>query len=160
MKIKISYFYQIRNFKKYQIPVSTAASDPKWYHDYKRPSYVYKDKNGVYNGIRMKYLHPNFEAKCCKGCLDNPDECSFIQEYQEQLNNTDFNLVFNWLAQLANNIKDKEHFTEEPEIILIVYETPDNKCSKRKPIIDWFYNNGIEITEYNKNEEAIWEKNH
>lgn len=29
MKIKISYFYHVRNLKQYQIPVSTAVWDPK-----------------------------------------------------------------------------------------------------------------------------------
>lgn len=29
MKIRTSYFYQIRNFKKNMIPVSTAMWDPK-----------------------------------------------------------------------------------------------------------------------------------
>ena len=33
MKIRLSYFYQIRFFKKNMIPMSTALSDPEWYHD-------------------------------------------------------------------------------------------------------------------------------
>jgi len=33
MKVRISYFYQIRNFKTNMIPMSTALSDPAWYHD-------------------------------------------------------------------------------------------------------------------------------
>ena len=33
MKIRISYFYQVRNFKPNMIPMSTAISDPAWFHD-------------------------------------------------------------------------------------------------------------------------------
>ena len=32
MKLALSYFYQIRNFKHYMIPVSTAVWDPQWFH--------------------------------------------------------------------------------------------------------------------------------
>ena len=49
MKILTSYFYQIRNFKPYQIPLSTAISDPAWYHPKNGDYYV--DKNGVINGF-------------------------------------------------------------------------------------------------------------
>lgn len=38
----------------------------------------------------------------------------------------------------------------EPEIILIVYETPDNPCSERRVLIDWFASNGYELEEYRK----------
>ena len=48
MKIATSYFYQIRNFKPYMIPVSTALSDPEWY----RPPagqeyYIDKERNNM-----------------------------------------------------------------------------------------------------------------
>jgi hypothetical protein len=39
---------------------------------------------------------------------------------------------------------------DEPEIILIVYEAPDNPCSERRVLIDWFASNGYELDEYRK----------
>ena len=50
MKLAISYFYQIRFFKPYMIPVSTAHWDPAWYHDWAGAAHVFVDKRGVING--------------------------------------------------------------------------------------------------------------
>ena len=41
MKVRISYFYQIRNFKSNMIPMSTCISDPKWYHDFKGKNHLF-----------------------------------------------------------------------------------------------------------------------
>lgn len=54
MKILTSYFYQIRNFKPYQIPLSTAISDPAWYHP----------KMEIITLIRM-VLSMGYELVCC-----------------------------------------------------------------------------------------------
>ena len=150
MKVSISYFYQIRFFKPHQIPVSTAMWDPKWYHNGRERSYYFKDKNGVYNGLRIDWLAPEFEAKCSKTCEDDPVECSFIIGYKNQLSNTDFSQTWNWLELLAKNIQEIEKFNEEPEVVLIVYETPENRCSERGPIIEWFAENGKELKEWSK----------
>ena len=148
MIIKISYFYQLRFFKPYQIPVSTALIDPKWYRG--KP---HKDKNGVYNGIRCEMLHADIDfdgASCGKNCKDDPTTCTFMTAYRSQLEQTDFNSVLDWLGQVANNVKRIEGFEEEPEIILMVYETPDNPCSERQPLIDWFKKHGVNLEEYKK----------
>lgn len=42
---------------------------------------------------------------------------------------------------IANNIN------EEIIIVLIVYETPNNPCSERKPLQDFFNSHGIECKE-------------
>ena len=68
--------------------------------------------------------------------------------YRTQLENTDFKEVYSWLETVANNVKQIEGFDEEPEIILMVYETPDNPCSERQPLIEWFAKNGIKIKEF------------
>lgn len=33
MEFKISYFYNVRHMKPYQVPVSTAMYDLKWFHN-------------------------------------------------------------------------------------------------------------------------------
>jgi len=144
MKVKISYFYNIRFFKPYQIPVSTACYDPRWYYS----KGVVKDKNGVYNGIRMELLHADAEsANCSLDCKDDPATCTFLTVYRDQLRKTNFQEVYNWLQQLADNVQNLEGFEEEPEVVLMVYEAPDNKCSERGPLIDWFKENGYDLEE-------------
>lgn len=152
MKIKISYFYNIRFFKPYQIPISTAVWDPKWFHDGKKQNYYFKDKNGVYNGLRAEMLAPGFEAKCSKTCRDNPDDCSFIVGYKDQISTISFNAFIEYLESIANYVKTTEHFDDEPEIILMVYETPENKCSERGPLVEWFSENGIKLEEWKNSE--------
>ena len=63
MKVATSYFYQIRFFKPNMIPVSTAMWDPKWFHNFKNQYHVFKDRNGVYNGLRYPALSPKGECE-------------------------------------------------------------------------------------------------
>lgn len=140
MKLALSYFYQIRNFKKFMIPVSTAVWDPKWFHDFKDKEYIFKDKNGVYNGIRFEELAP---GDTCKDLCRGPEECStkdpvdclFLQNYRKQIQQLDKDKLLKECETLASNIQRKECFTEEPIIVFIVYETPNNKCSERNVLI-------------------------
>ena len=57
------------------IPISTALSDPKWYHQNKGPQFTFLDKNNVINGLRCKELAP---GQICAGlCNGNRDKgCS------------------------------------------------------------------------------------
>ena len=43
MKLAISYFYKIRFFQPWMIPISTAAWDPKYYHDNRGKDYLFVD---------------------------------------------------------------------------------------------------------------------
>lgn len=153
MKIKISYFYQIRFFKENQIPISTAKWDPIWYHNNQRNyKTIFYDKNNVLNGLRIEELSPDKNCEnLCKGInlceIRDPDKCNFIKEYQKQLNSLDFNFILNKLESIA--CKFGKNF-KNIELILIVYETPNNPCSERNSIIEWFKKNGIEIEEFHK----------
>ena len=42
------------------------------------------------------------------------------------------------------------NYEGEPEIILLVYETPNNLCSERAALIDYFKKHDIELKEYQK----------
>ena len=100
MKLALSYFYQIRNFKKFMIPVSTAVWDPKWFHDFKNKDYIFKDKNGIYNGIRFEELMPN--KNCDNFCLEckegnnlyTPQTCEFLKRYRNQIQKLDKDELF------------------------------------------------------------------
>lgn len=150
MKIYLSYFYQVRFFKPNMIPVSTAMWDPFWFnHD----GQIYKDKNGVYNGINLEDFHQELnlteEEMCpCDQHKHRNGECAFLREYRKQLDTINFGDFLKWCEALGNYVQKKEQFEEEPIIVLLVYEAPTNPCSERGPIIDWFAANGMELKQW------------
>lgn len=135
------------------IPVSTTLSDPKWYHDFtKNYNYVFKDKRGIYNGIRAADLHfvprEGEEVECGPACVTHdPTQCNFLKQYREHLNEIDFQGFIKECERVANEIQQREGFEEEPYIVLIFYEIPSNKCSERDTVQTWFKDNGYEISE-------------
>lgn len=150
MKIFITYFYNIRFFKPHMIPISTAVWDPKWYHDFRGHDIIFKDKNNVLNGIRYPDLSPANIAPCCPCENKNPNNCQFIKDYANYLDTLNFDKVYSDLMFIANKSKEILKFDEEPEICLMVYEKPDNPCSERKSLIEYFNKHGITITEWNR----------
>lgn len=132
------------------IPISTAVWDPKWYHDFQGHDIIFKDKNNVLNGIRYPDLSPAIIAPCCPCENKNPNNCQFIKDYAEYLNTLNFDKVYSDLQFIANKSKEILKFDEEPEICLMVYEKPDNPCSERKSLIEYFGKHGISVTEWNK----------
>lgn len=132
------------------IPISTAVWDPKWYHDFQGHDIIFKDKNNVLNGIRYPDLSPANIAPCCPCENKNPNNCQFIKDYAEYLNTLNFDKVYSDLMFIANKSKEILKFDEEPEICLMVYEKPDNPCSERKSLVEYFGKHGISVTEWNK----------
>lgn len=156
MKIYTSYFYQIRNFKPYMIPISVCCTDPKWFHDFTGSyDYIFRDKRGIWNGLRADILHFPKEKyigdnMCGEACLmesKDPSRCGFMTELAQYYNTIDFNYLLSNFERLANKIKEIEKFEEEPIIVLIVYEIPSNKCSEREVLHKWFKQNGYNLTE-------------
>lgn len=146
MKFYTSYFYQIRYFKPYQIPFSTAIWNPAFFRE------VHIDINGVINGLRANPFIPGPICKNdCRGpehCLVTPDECLFLKHYRMQLNRLKIDQIITRFEEIAREVQKDLGFNEEPEIILIVYEAPNNPCSERRVIQEWFRDNGVEISEY------------
>lgn len=86
IKLFTSYFYQVRFFRPYQIPISTALTDPKWFHDWKELTHYFGDKRGVINGLRAESLHPGQECNgLCHGypCSYHPNTCGFLEAYSK-----------------------------------------------------------------------------
>ena len=148
MKISTSYFYQIRFFTKNMIPVSTAIWDPKWFHTGNNIG-EYRDKNGVWNGIRMPILSPiSIDTHSCSNCKSHdPSDCDFQKNYSEYLKSLDFDKVYQSLNKLADTIVNLENLSEEPHIVLIVHEKPDNPCSERTALHEYFESQGIPCKE-------------
>lgn len=144
MNTFISYFYNIRFFPIKLIPVSTAVWDPKWYHAFKSNDFIYRDKRGIINGIRAEILSPYKIESCeCKNCLSNKNTavCSFIKQYHDYIFSLDFNSIYNQLKTISDQF-------DNADICLMVYEKPDNPCSERNTLIEWFKCNDVELKEY------------
>ena len=132
MKIYTSYFYQIRNFKKNMVPVSTAISDPAWYRPPQGKEY-YIDKRGIVCGLRYEPLIVQNMVSPCVGAeeicamrLWENYKCPFLSEYEQAL----FSLV-----DKEKTLKAFEYCLNKFNadiIVLIVYETPNNPCSERE----------------------------
>ena len=91
----------------------------------------------------------DYHCECGPNCLNhNPQICSFLQDYRAHLDELDFDYIISELNRIANKIQEIEQFKTEPVIVLIVYETPTNPCSERKPLQDWFMAHGIEVREW------------
>ena len=158
MKIMTSYFYQIRNMKPNYIPLSTAVWDPQWYHQGKGHDFQYKDKNGVWNGLRADPFVP---GQTCEGLCRGPETCNylgphtctFLKTYRKQLDQLDFEDIINRFKLLGETVKEQEGFDEEPILVLIFHEKYDNPCSERWPVQAWFKDNGFPVEEFNLPEE-------
>ena len=147
MNLFISYFYNIRFFPTNLVPVSTAVYDPKWYHNFKSNSTIFIDKRGIVNGIRLYELSPyKIENPECFNCKSNKDTsiCSFIKRYHDYIFSLDFNKIYNYLQSVSNKFSNAD-------ICLMVYEKPDNKCSERATLVEWFAYNNIELKEFTHN---------
>ena len=152
VQIAISYFYHIRFFKPYMLPVSTAVWDPKWYHRNNDQDTTYIDKNGVINGLRVPMLAPGENCHClCRGrelCEDIPTgSCKFLQEYRKQLDAIPFKEFCESLTQCSEKLKGILKFKEDPILVLMVHEKYDNPCSERVVLLDWFKQNGVDVQE-------------
>jgi len=153
MKYFTSYFYKIRFFKKNMIPISTAIWDPKWFHEFKGSKHIWKDSNGVYNGIRFEELNPqSCHAFGCPCRFRNTGQgyqtCQFLKEYREGLSKIDFDKLISNCEKLGEFIKSKENIDEEIYIVFIFHEANDNPCSERVPLQELFRSHNIEINEF------------
>ena len=152
-KVYISYFYQIRFFTPEYIPLSTAIYDPKWFHNNRGQDNIFSDKNDVINGLRIESLHPYKDNDYCVHCnrTGNPDTCGFMKNYREQLADIDFEDFIEKLEEFLININQKILKMDKDLIpVFIVHEAPDNKCSERVPLIEWFNSNDVECIEWSK----------
>lgn len=153
MKVAISYFAQIRNFKPNMIPVSTAMFDPKWFHDFKGPRHVFFDKKRVINGARCEMLVPPKDlGGLCRGketCSEvGKGTCEFLEGYTKWLDNLDFSHMQDYLNRMEEWAEQNLHIpTDDLVLVFMVYEKYDNPCSERNAIINYFKNNGMDIAE-------------
>lgn len=124
-----------------------------WYHNFTQDyNHIFKDKRNILNGLRCEAIieqgrHSNHGPDICPCDKKEYQTCSFLQQYRNNLENIDFNEMYNDMLELAENYKQTENIEEEIILVLIVYETSSNPCSERKPLQDFFNAHGIECKE-------------
>ena len=133
IKIKTSYFYQIRNFTPNLIPVSTCLSDPFWYRPPAGKEY-YIDKRGIVCGLRYEPLivqrHGSHGCPC-EG-KSNAPYCPTMVEYRQLLEKlVDKEKTFKAFEYCLNKFNANT-------IVLMVYEAPNNLCSERWALQEFF----------------------
>lgn len=145
MKIYISYFAQMRNFPKNLIALSTAIYNPRWLP-------LGRDQLG-HIWLDIPPLKPGYECNgLCHGpeCeFKQPDKCEFLQAYRRQLDKLNINEIVDKLKELKEDIEIAEGL-ENVEFVLLVYEVPENLCSERVVLKQWFKDNEIELEEWSK----------
>ena len=89
---------------------------------------------------------------CQRDCSHKNEvpSCPFLISYRKYLETVDFKKLIAEFKRIAEDVKKINNYVGEPEIILLVYETPSNPCSERQPLIDYFEKHGIKIEEYSK----------
>lgn len=154
LKFKTSYFAMVRHFREDEIPISTAVYDKPWFHTPGTRKGVFLDKRNVINGLRAEPFAPICQE--CEGphkCLWSPDKCTFMLKYREQLAAFDKDEILARFEGLAKRLKERYPHLQKYEdltFILCVHERTDRECSERHPIQEWFRDNGIEISEWQK----------
>ena len=139
MKFYTSYFYAVRFFDKSIIPMSTA----KW-------DFIFLDKNNVVNGFRIKPFMPGpfCDGYCGPNCGDRPSSCAFIRAYRQQLFALDKDDILRRFEKFAEKYKTNFNVQGDVSFALLVHEAPENKCSERSVIREWFSANNIPCEEF------------
>lgn len=144
IKIKTSYFYQIRNFTPNLIPVSVCLSDPTWYKPPEGQEY-YIDKRGIVCGLRYEPLIVQRlgtcscpSPPCCEYAEKKIFPCPTMVEYRQLLNTIDYDRTIKAFEFCSNKFKKELGFNEEPIIVLMVHEALSNPCSERYALQEYF----------------------
>ena len=118
MKIRTSYFYQIRNFNRNMIPMSTAVWDPSWFHANQGPNHIFYDARKILNGTRLNPII-NAGIKCgelephpCPCEEKDYFKCSFLRNYRKNLEEIDFDKMIADLQAFAQIYQEKHQIEE------------------------------------------------
>lgn len=155
MQMYVSYFYQVRFLKPYEVPLSTAVWDPKWYHEFQGQDHVFMDKRGVLNGVRASMFAPDETCEnLCRGregCpTGNPFICEFLRTYKKQIYAMNFKEFCSNMEQLSKLFQEQLKLSRPADFVLLVHEAPTNPCSERVVLQQWFQDNGSELPEWER----------
>lgn len=131
------------------IPVSTALYDPPYLRPPVGEEY-WIDKRGIVCGLRYEPLivQNSGDHICpCPQIHKGGGSCSWRKEYRQLLETIDFDKMIKAFEYCGNKFQKELKFQEEPIIVLMVYEAPDNPCSERWALIEYFQSKGIDCKE-------------
>lgn len=108
---------------------------------------TYKEGNLWLGTTANEIIFPNLTAgeDTCPCNKKDPFVCGFIKAYMGKLRSVDFKAFERRYTFFAATVSSKID-----KLVLIVYEKPDNPCSERGSLIQWFKENGIELEEFIK----------
>lgn len=131
------------------IPMSTAMSDPAWFHEFKDKTHVFKDTRGVLNGLRLQpiIVKASEHSGGCPCETKDWTQCPMAASYNAHLHNIDFDKMYKGMLDFCNMYVKQENIKEEPIAVLIVWEAPNNPCSERETLISYFNEHGIDCKE-------------
>lgn len=145
MKWSITYFYNIRYMKPSQLPLSTAMFPPKFFAQTSKKNVAHLDKKGVILGLTIHEFVPQKQCECpCE--KKDFNNCCFLKEYYTQLSKLDFDEVILSWNDFVEKLSNLTSISID-EVVLLVYEKPDNPCSERTVLKKWFSEHGIELQE-------------
>lgn len=126
----------MKHFPKNAVTFSTAVHNPSWYKGLTLTPIIMPED----------FLRPLYAENqmCQKNCHLQPP-CGFMHLYYKFLNMIDFNKIMNLLETQANAARKD---TEEPIIILLVYEPTTCNCAERPVLQRWFQKHGVELKEW------------
>ena len=78
----------------------------------------------------------------------SPNTCRFLRLYRNQLAALDFDNIMQRLNSLVERCKPLLQTNLPIQVILLVHEAPNNPCSERVPIQEWFASHGVEVKEW------------
>lgn len=94
----------------------------------------------------------------CRGLANckvgNPKSCVFLKRYKEQLDVIDFSEIYDKMKKLCDRVQTMTSYQGNPIVVILVHEKPDNPCSERWPIIQWFEEHGVSISEFQRNSKS------
>lgn len=157
LEIYTASFYQVRNLEPNMIPMSTAAGEPGWFHDFKDRDYTFIDKRGIINGlVAWPFVLDKDEGDklfesgngCSKNCKFNPPDCPFMTLYRKNIEKTSFEDIIKYLSTTIDKVREKLNFKGRAIVILLVYEHPSVPCAERPVIQQYFKDHGYDVKEW------------
>ena len=141
MKRYITYFSNLRYLDDSYLPINTTIYPPAFFNT----NGLDKTSNGIYLGVTAhEIIFPHLgEGNSCPCAAKDPTLCGFIKNYLRHLQQVDFKTFEAHYSNLAARLSSKIN-----KVVLVVYEKPDNPCSERGSLIEWFKENGIELEEF------------
>jgi hypothetical protein len=91
----------------------------------------------------------NAEGCPCEHHKVGTKNCKFLTQYREGLEKVNFDKLIDACEEITYTIYINDRVKID-SIVFLVYETPDNPCSERGPLIDYFKKHGIELKEWKK----------